>query len=192
MSAYCDSAANDPLHRDYHDHEYGFPIADDAALFERLTLEIFQAGLTWRLILQRRPALQRAFAGFDPAKVAAFDLAVVEALLADRTIIRNRRKIEATIHNAAVIRDLRQQAGGFDAWLRQHHPRSEAEWVRLFKATFRFMGPEIVREFLLSLGFLPGAHREDCPVQVRIRALDPPWLAHCPEAMPVATPPEVP
>ena len=192
MAWYCDIAAGDPLHCDYHDHEYGFPNADEAALFERLTLEVFQAGLTWRLVLQRRPALRLAFADFDPAQVAAFDAAVVETLLADRSIIRNRRKIEATIRNAATIRDMRQEAGGFDGWLRRNHPRSEADWLRLFKATFRFMGPEIVREFLLSLGFLPGAHRQDCPVQARICALDPPWLVQSARQTPDAATTETP
>ncbi len=176
MGWYCDIAASDPLHRDYHDNEYGFPVADEAVLFERLSLEIFQAGLTWRLVLQRRPALRRGFADFAADTVACFGPEDLARLVGDPSIIRNRRKIEAVIANAAVIVRLRDEAGGMAGWLRAHHPRSEAEWLRLFKSTFRFMGPEVVREFLLSTGFLPAAHHENCPVQARLRALAPPWL----------------
>lgn len=177
MPWYCDIAGSDPLHRHYHDTEYGFPADDEAVLFERLSLEIFQAGLTWRLVLQRRPALRLAFADFDPDRVVAFGEAEIALRMNDPTIIRNRRKIEAVIANAATIIRLRDEAGGLSAWLRRNHPRSEAEWVRLLKGTFRFMGPEIAREFLLSLGYLPGAHREDCPTHAQIVALDPPWRA---------------
>lgn len=176
MGWYCDIAGADPLHRAYHDREYGFPVDGEAVLFERMSLEIFQAGLTWRLVLLRRDALSRGFAGFEPERVAAFGAEQIASLLADPAIIRNRRKIEAVVANAANVLRLREQQGGIGAWLRQHHPRSEAEWVRLFKATFRFMGPEIVREFLLSIGFLPGAHREDCPTYREILGLQPPWL----------------
>jgi 3-methyladenine DNA glycosylase len=177
MASYCDIAASDPLHRAYHDREYGFPVEDEAVLFERLSLEIFQAGLTWRLVLQRRLALSRGFAGFDPERVAAFGADEQAALLADPSIIRNRRKIESIVANATTMLQLREEAGGFNAWLRRHHPRSEADWVRLFKQTFRFMGPEIVREFLLSTGYLAGAHRGDCPIHAEITALRPPWLS---------------
>lgn len=177
MGWYCDIAQGDPLHRSYHDREYGFPVDGEAVLFERLSLEIFQAGLTWRLVLQRRDGLSRGFANFDPERVATFGEIEIAALLADPAIIRNRRKIEAVVANAATVLRLRDEAGGVAAWLRQHHPRSEADWVRLFRKTFRFIGPEIVREFLLSTGYLPGAHREDCPVYRQIVELGPAWLS---------------
>jgi len=177
MSAYCEIAEGHPWHGPYHDREYGFPETDEAVLFERLCLEIFQAGLSWVTVLKKRSALQTAFAGFDVDAVAAFDQSDRERLLADAQIIRNRRKIDAILGNAHIVQSLRDEHGGFAAWLAQGHPRCEAEWTKLFRRTFRFTGPEIVREFLLSLGYLPGAHRDDCPVQSRIIALAPPWLA---------------
>ena len=144
-------------------------------LFERLILEINQAGLSWLTILRKRAAFRGAFAEFDVDRVAAFESADVDRLLSDSGIIRNRLKIEATIENAKRIQALRQSHGSFSAWLEQHHPRSEAEWTRLFRQTFRFTGGQIVNEFLLSLGYLPGAHEPDCPTFSRILQLSPPW-----------------
>jgi len=175
MSVYCDIAPGHPLHGPYHDQEYGFPLRDDAALFERLCLEIFQAGLSWLIVLKKRPALVAAFDGFDPATVAAYGEAERARLLADAGIIRNRRKIEAVIANAATLGRLRAEYGSFADWIDAHHPRDKAAWVRLFGQTFRFTGGEVVGEFLMSIGILPGAHRADCPAQARILALDPPW-----------------
>ena len=97
------------------------------------------------------------------------------AVAGDAGIIRNRLKIAAVVDNARRIQQLRTQFGSFDGWLRAHHPRSPPEWVRLFKQNFRFTGGEIVGEFLMSLGYLPGAHEPDCPAYARIRALTPPW-----------------
>ena len=90
-------------------------------------------------------------------------------------IIRNRLKIEAIIDNARRIQALRRSHGGFAQWLDAHHPRAKAEWVKLFRKTFRFTGGEVVGEFLMSLGYLPGAHEEACPVHRRIKRLGPPW-----------------
>ncbi|MGE4534257.1 DNA-3-methyladenine glycosylase I [Halomonas sp.] len=175
MSDYCDLAPGHPLHGPYHDQEYGFPVAGDDALFERLALEINQAGLSWLTVLKKREAFRRAFEGFAIERVAAYGEAERARLLADAGIIRNRRKVDAVIHNAAVILELRETHGSFHAWLDHHHPLPHAEWVRRFKRTFRFTGPEIVGEFLMSTGYLPGAHRDDCPVQARILAAGPPW-----------------
>lgn len=177
MSAYCDSAPGHPWHGPYHDGEYGFPASAESVLFERLSLEIFQAGLSWLIVLKKRQALQAAFAGFAVDAVVDFGPADRDRLLADVGIIRNRRKIDAIIENARLIRELRDSHGGFSGWLETAHPRAEADWVKLFRKTFRFTGPEVVREFLLSLGYLPGAHRPECPVFTRIQALNPPWLA---------------
>lgn len=175
MSGYCDVAPGHPLHGPYHDHEYGFPRTDDRELFERLTLEIAQAGLSWRLVLEKRPGYTAAFANWDLDTVAAWGEDEIEVLVADARIIRNRLKIAATIHNARVIQTLRSSHGSFHAWLLAHHPRPKVEWVRLFKQTFRFTGGEITGEFLMSLGFLQGAHRDSCPVQTRVLAAAPPW-----------------
>ncbi|KAB7623938.1 DNA-3-methyladenine glycosylase I [Alkalilimnicola sp. S0819] len=176
MSDYCLSAPGHPWHGPYHDTEYGFPLRGDAELFERLVLEINQAGLSWLTVLKKRAAFREAYAGFDPERVARFDERDRARLLADAGIIRNRLKVEAAIHNASVVLGLREHHGSFAAWLDQHHPLSPAEWVRLFRHTFRFTGVQITGEFLMSTGYLPGAHREDCPVQARLRALSPPWM----------------
>ena len=175
MTGYCDYAPGDPLHAPYHDREYGFPARDEAVLFERLILEINQAGLSWGLMLRKRDGFRTAYHGFDVARVAGYGERDVARLLADPGIIRNRLKIRAAVHNAGVILALRDSHGGFAAWLDAHHPQDKAGWVKLFKKTFRFTGGEITAEFLMSLGYLPGAHRADCPVHARILALGPPW-----------------
>src|SRR5438094_6038036 len=174
MSAtYCRLAPGDPVHGLYHDTEYGFPTAEESVLFERLMLEINQAGLSWETILKKRAAFRAAYAGFAVDRVAAFGLVEIERLLADPGIIRNRLKIEAAAENARRIQVLRQSHGSFALWLSAHHPRPPEEWTRLFRHTFRFTGGQIVGEFLMSIGYLPGAHEPDCPV-------DAPFLEHAP------------
>ncbi len=179
MTSYCEYIRDHPedtLHKAYHDTQYGFPLAEDAALFERLILEINQAGLSWTLILKRAPEFQRAYDGFDVDAVAAYGEADTARLLADAGIIRNRLKVRAAIENARRIQDLRSEYGSFKGWLDAHHPRSLEEWVKLFKANFRFVGGEIVKEFLMSTGYLPGAHDTDCPIYREIARLNPPWM----------------
>ncbi|MGC3871842.1 DNA-3-methyladenine glycosylase I [Halomonas sp. GXIMD04776] len=175
MPDYCDLAPGHPFHGPYHDHEYGFPVNEDDVLFERLVLEINQAGLSWLTVLKKREAFNAAFEGFVVPRVAAYDDRERKRLLNDAGIIRNRLKVDAAIHNANVVQGLQKEHGSFKAWLDLHHPLSLDEWVRLFKRTFRFTGPEIVNELLMSTGYLPGAHRDDCPVQARILASHPPW-----------------
>jgi DNA-3-methyladenine glycosylase I len=159
------------VHASYHDTEYGFPVQDESVLFERLALEIMQAGLSWETVLKKRAALRRAFDGFEVDRVATYGEKQVQRLLADAGIIRNRLKIRAIIANARTLVTLRAEAGGFYAWLMVHHPQDKAAWVRLFKKTFLFTGGEIVGEFLMSIGLLEGAHRKDCPVYRKIQKL---------------------
>ena len=175
MTTYCEFAPGHPVHGSYHATEYGFPSRDESVLFERLILEINQAGLSWETILKKRDGFRAAYAGFDVDKVAAFDDDDVARLLADPGIIRNRLKVNAAIENARRIQTLRAENGSFAAWLDSHPPRSKADWVKLFKQTFRFTGGEITGEFLMSLGYLPGAHDEACPVYAQLSALKPPW-----------------
>ncbi|HEX8354457.1 MAG TPA: DNA-3-methyladenine glycosylase I [Pyrinomonadaceae bacterium] len=177
MSTYCDFAATDPLHQPYHDREYGFPVADDDALFERLVLEINQAGLSWATILRKREAFRRAYGGFDVERVAAYGEADRARLLGDAGIVRNRLKVNAAIENARRVLGLREEFGSFAGWLGRHHPRSKEDWVRLFKQTFVFTGGEIVGEFLMSTGYLPGAHRRGCPVYEKVLAAGPAWAS---------------
>ena len=174
-AAYCLLAPSHPWHGPYHDQEYGFPATDEEVLFERLTLEINQAGLSWLTVLQKRAAFRAAFAGFAVDSVAAFGPAETLRLMADAGIVRNRQKIEAVIANARRIQELRRSHGSFHGWLEAHHPTAPGEWTRLFRQNFRFTGGLIVGEFLMSLGYLPGAHQPDCPIYARILALAPPW-----------------
>ena len=176
MNWYCDVAPGDPFHGPYHENEYGFPTDDEAVLLERLSLEIFQAGLSWLIVLKKRPTTFAAFDGFDVDRVAAYGDADVARLLGDAGIIRNRLKVAAIIENAKRIQALRGSHGGFAAWIEAHHPLSLEEWVKLFRKTFKFTGGEVVNEFLMSIGYLPGTHREECPVYARIALLDPPWM----------------
>jgi DNA-3-methyladenine glycosylase I len=173
---YCNTHPEDIYNKNYHDTEYGFPLKDDAALFERLVLEINQAGLTWNLILKRKENFQRAYDGFDVDKVAAYGEADAARLLADAGIIRNRLKVRAAIENARRIQGLRGGFSSFQGWLEAHHPLPLEEWTKLFKKTFVFTGGEIVREFLVSTGYLPGAHDTDCPVHKKIARLKPAWM----------------
>ena len=173
---YCRDAPGHPWHEPYHDREYGFPVACDAALFERLALEINQAGLSWLTVLKKRAAFRAAFEGFDIARVAAYGESERARLLADAGIIRNRRKIDAVIENARRLVAIRAEAGSFAAWISAYHPRSKADWLALFRARFTFMGGEVVGEFLMSIGYLPGAHKPECPVFATLEALEPPWL----------------
>jgi DNA-3-methyladenine glycosylase I len=168
-------AKTDPCHLTYHDTEYGFPVRDDSVLFERLILEINQAGLSWTTILKKRDGFRAAYAGFNIAEVAAFSDQDKARLLADASIIRNRLKVNAAIANANTALRLIQEYGSLAAWLDKQHPQSPEAWARSFKKTFLFTGGEIVREFLLSTGYLPGAHDKDCLVHKRILKLSPPW-----------------
>lgn len=174
-TSYCDVAPGHEWHGPYHDTEYGFPLSDDPALFERLVLEINQAGLSWLTILKKRDAFRRAYDGFDPETVAAYRARDRRRLLADAGIIRNRLKVDAAIANAATILEFRTSHGSFAGWLGAHHPRPKEEWAKLFKRAFRFTGGEIVGKFPISTGYLPGAHRPSCPVYRRILALGPMW-----------------
>jgi DNA-3-methyladenine glycosylase I len=163
------------LHKAYHDHHYGFPIHNDNELFGRLILEINQAGLSWETILKKEQSFRTAYANFHIETVAAFTEEDRERLLQDPGIIRNRLKVNAAIENAKTIIGLQKEFGSFEKWLEAHHPLSKAEWVKLFKKTFKFTGGEIVGEFLMSIGYLPGAHSTSCPIYEQILSKSPRW-----------------
>lgn len=174
--SYCRVAPGHPWHGPYHDREYGFPLRADDALFERLVLEINQAGLSWLTILKKRQAFRTAFDDFAIERVARYGGRERRRLLADPGIIRNRLKVDAAIENARRIVALQDAHGSFRRWLDAQHPRPKDAWVSLFKETFRFTGGEITGEFLMSTGYLPGAHERRCPIFARIAARRPPWL----------------
>ena len=177
-TSYCDfvnNAGKDTVHRHYHDNEYGFPLQTDNELFARLILEINQAGLSWETILKKKDNFFKAFDNFDIDRVARYTGKKKEKLMADAGIIRNRLKIESTIDNAKRIKKIQKEFGSFKNWLDGHHPKTKDEWVKLFKSTFRFTGGEIVNEFLMSTGYLPGAHVESCPVYKKVMKKKPKW-----------------
>lgn len=173
--AYCNSHPEDVFNRTYHDTQYGFPLDQDDLLFERLVLEINQAGLSWLTILKKAENFRSAYHGFSIETVAGYDDTDVARLLADAGIIRNRLKVRAAIENARRILVLRATHGSFKNWLDAHHTNSKDAWVKLFKKTFVFTGGEIVGEFLMSTGYLPGAHTPDCPIYARVALLNPAW-----------------
>ena len=157
----CSWAIDDELLIEYHDKEWGIPLEGDDELFERLTLEIFQAGLSWRLILQKRQALRKAFADFSIERVALFGKKDVTRLLKDTGIIRNRLKIESTIENANRLKGIITEYGSFATYINGLGGGLD-ELSKAFKKRFRFMGPTIAESFFLSIGKLDGAHEPGC------------------------------
>ncbi len=177
--ARCPWAAGDPLNLGYHDTEWGLPVHGESAYLERLTLEAFQSGLSWRTILAKRPAFREAFAGFDADTVAAYDQADVERLMADARIVRNRRKIEAAVVNAGATVALRER-GGLEQLVLSFRPdlppapetteqmvattpESVALSKALKKAGFAFVGPTTMYALMQATGIvddhLVGCHR---------------------------------
>lgn len=173
---YCNTHPEDTYNRVYHDTQYGFPLQDDNLLFERLILEINQAGLSWITILKKAENFHNAYHGFNIEKVARYGEKDVARLLADAGIIRNRLKVNAAIVNAQRIQQLQKEHGSFKAWLDANCKLSKQEWIKLFKKTFVFTGGEIVNEFLMSTGYLPGAHEESCPIYKKVASLRPSWM----------------
>ncbi len=163
------------LHVAYHDSEYGFPLPTDAELFGRLILEINQAGLSWGTILRKKDKFKAAYDNFKIEKIAAYAEQDRLRLLSDPGIIRNRLKIDAAIVNAGRILALQASHGSFKQWLDDNHPLEKADWVKLFKKTFLFTGGEITGEFLMSTGYLPGAHVPTCPVHEKVVKAGAPW-----------------
>ena len=157
MSWYCEAARDNPIHKSYHDTEYGFPIIgeniqnDERYLFELQSLELFQAGLSWELVLKKRVTTVQAFENFNVDTVSAYGERSTIRLLADPGIIRNKLKVASIIENAKRIKSLRKSHGGFANWIAAQHPLNRHEWTNLFRNTFKFMGSEIVNEFLCVL-----------------------------------------
>lgn len=180
--SYCNAKNHMPperwaIHQKYHDTQYGFPILDDDELFCRLILEINQAGLSWETILKKEATFRKAYSGFKIKKVAAYKAKDKKRLMGDPGVIRNRLKIEAAVDNANTILKLQKEYGSFAKWLEAQHPLAKEEWVKLFKKTFRFTGGEIVNEFLMSIGYLPGAHAPACPIYKKAMKSKPMWAS---------------
>jgi DNA-3-methyladenine glycosylase I len=191
--ARCGWGESTPEYRHYHDTEWGFPVSDDVRLFEKLSLEGFQAGLSWLTILRKREAFRRAFAGFDFNRIAEFDERDVERLLADASIIRHRGKIEAVINNAGRAVELVGEEGSLAAFVWQFEPAPRSRPKRIDRAAlaelthsaesralarelkrrgWRFVGPTTVYAFMQAMG-LVNDHLEGCaarPAVERARA----------------------
>lgn len=165
---YCKNLPEDNVHKIYHDTEYGFPLEADDELFGRLILEINQAGISWDIILKKKDGFRKAYDNFNIEIISTYETYDFERLMQDASIIRNKRKIGAAIHNAKVIRGLQEEYGSFKNWIDHHHPLTKEEWVKIFKKMFKFTGGEIVNSFLMSIGYLPGAHDADCEIYSKI------------------------
>ncbi|MBX6318240.1 DNA-3-methyladenine glycosylase I [Pigmentiphaga sp.] len=181
--ARCVWAGNDPLYIAYHDEEWGRPVADDTALFERISLEGFQSGLSWLTILRKRPAFRRAFAGFDIDAVAAFGPRDVERLLGDPGIVRHRGKIEAVVNNARRAVELRAEAGSLAAFLWRYEPRTEyagpprsespesrALSKELKRRGWRFVGPTTLYSLMQAVGMV-NDHGPHCMCRLEVERL---------------------
>ena len=173
---YCKQEKTKEVHIVYHDNWYGFPIDDDNQLFGRLIMEINQAGLSWETILNKEDNFKMAYSNFDIATIAQYDEGQRERLLNDAGIIRNKLKVNAAIYNAQQIMQIKEVFGSFKQWLDKKHPLSLEEWTKLFKLTFKFVGGEIVNEFLMSTGYLSGSHDENCPIFAKIAKVNPKWM----------------
>ena len=161
----CRWAATDPMLATYHDFEWGAPIRTNAGHLERMALEIFQCGLSWKIVLVKRPALRHCFEGFKIDRVAAFSKRDVDRLCKDASIIRNRRKIEATIHNARVFQQIARVHGSYRRWvdsLASETPAQIETLYPLFRQTFKFMGPETTKCYLMGFGKIPTEHESGC------------------------------
>jgi DNA-3-methyladenine glycosylase I len=176
----------DPAMERYHDEEWGFPVLDERGLFERMSLEAFQSGLSWRTILRKRDAFRAAFAGFDPDAVARFADADVERLLDDASIVRNRAKIEATLANARATVALRAAGEPLELLIRAHAPKPQdpppAAWGQvpaktpetvalareLKRRDFRFVGPTTLYALMQACG-LVNDHLAGCPARLAVQ-----------------------
>lgn len=176
----CSWVTDDPLYIRYHDEEWGRPVHHDRKLFEMLTLEGQQAGLSWITILKRRESYREAFAGFDPKIISRYDQEKIEELLNNEGIIRNRRKIESVVTNAKAFLEIQQEFGSFDAYIWQftggspinnhfeshrdvpaYTERSEQMSKALKKKGFSFVGPTICYAFMQAVGMV-NDHTKDC------------------------------
>ncbi|CAN5561652.1 DNA-3-methyladenine glycosylase I [soil metagenome] len=173
---YVNTLDKNNVHKIYHDTEYGFPLKTDDELFARLVLEINQAGLSWDTILKKKQNFFKAYDNFEIKKVAKYGDKQVERLLNDAGIIRNRLKVHAAIENAKRILEIQKKFGSFKSWIEHHHPLVKEEWVKLFKKYFKFTGGEIVNEFLMSTGYLPGCHDETCAFYKKVIKQKPMWM----------------
>lgn len=170
LMSYCKFCLSLPLeniHRIYHDQEYGQEENDDNKLFEKFSLEINQAGLSWDLILKKRENFKMAFDGWSIVKVSKYNEKKIQELLSNRGIVRHRKKIEAIIFNANQILELYKNNLTFSSWINTMKNKSLEECLIIFKKKFKFVGTEIVKEFLQGINIIEGAHDLDCTKYIK-------------------------
>ena len=174
-NSYCEFVAtlkSDNIHKIYHDTQYGFSIESDNELFGRLILEINQAGLSWTTILNKQENFKSAYSNYNIDHIANYGYREINRLLLDKGIIRNKLKIKAVIYNANKVLEIKNEHGSFKSWLDLKTPMNTDKWVKLFKNTFKFTGKEITKEFLMSTGYIKGAHGNTCPIFYKINKLN--------------------
>ena len=165
-------------HKYYHDNIYGFPAKSENELFGRLVLEINQAGLSWDIILKKEKGIKNAYRDYSFFNIAEFNNNDIQRILNDNKVIRMKRKIEAIIYNAKKIVSITEKHNSFKSFLDTHHPLTLCEWTSVFKNEFKFVGKEICKEFLISTGYLKGAHEKSCPIYKKVIRENPMWLCH--------------
>ncbi len=163
-------------HKHYHDNIYGFPAKSENELFGRLVLEINQAGLSWDTVLKKEKAIKDAYRDYSFFKIAEFNDMDIQRILKDNEVIRMKRKIEAIIYNAKKIVSITEKHNSFKIFLDTHHPLTLCDWIPVFKNEFKFVGKEICKEFLISTGYLKGAHEKSCPIYKKVIRENPMWL----------------
>ncbi len=161
--SYCREQEKDSIHRWYHDVVYGKMSKNDNELFGRLIMEINQAGLSWDIVLQKYDGIKKAYAQFEVQKVAQFESNKIASMMKNPQIIRHELKIRSIVYNAQQILQIQKEFGTFKKWILMNKQNSLDNWVKVFKKNFKFVGKEIVKEFLTSNGILNGAHDKNCP-----------------------------
>lgn len=159
---HCQNLSKDNIHRVHHDTIYGMHLTDDHELFGRLLLEINQAGLSWDTVLKKESNFREAYSNFNINAIANYTDQDIHRLLHDAGIIRNKLKVYAAIYNAEKLIDIQETYGSFYEWIKIQKANQINEWVKLFKSQFKFVGGEIVNEFLMSIGRIEGAHSPEC------------------------------
>ena len=165
--SYCKSQPEGSIHRWYHDEVYGRMSNNDNELFGRLIMEISQAGLSWDIVLNKYEGIKKAYSDFDIKKISQYSETDISTLMNNKDIIRHELKIRSAIFNANKILKIQEEFGTFRAWILENNQNSIENWTKLFKKNFKFVGKEIVKEFLISNGIIEGAHDKTCPLYTK-------------------------
>jgi len=165
--SYCKSQPEGSIHRWYHDEVYGRMSNNDNELFGRLIMEISQAGLSWDIVLNKYEGIKKAYSDFDIKKISQYSETDIASLMKNKDIIRHELKIRSAIFNANKILKIQEEFGTFRAWILENNQNSIENWTKLFKKNFKFVGKEIVKEFLISNGIIEGAHDKTCPLYTK-------------------------